>query len=63
MVDFVNNKLSATFNASMQDMMSAVIGMDSEIKPMSLVMNNYPMQNFDIRFEEDLSKVRKMLAR
>ena len=63
MVDFVNNKLSATFNASMQDMMSAVMGMDSEIKPMSLVMNNYPMQNFDIRFEEDLSKVRKMLAR
>jgi hypothetical protein len=58
----VNNKVSATFNASMQDMMSAVMGMDSEIKPMSLVMNNYPMQNFDILFEEDLSKVRKMLA-
>ena len=62
-VDFVNNKLSATFNASMQDMISAVMGMDSEIKPMSLVMNNYPMQNFDILFEEDLSKVRKMLDR
>ena len=63
MVDFVNNKVSATFNASMQDMMSVVMGMDGEIKPMSLVMNNYPMQNFDILFEEDLSKVRKMLDR
>ena len=44
-------------------MMSVVMGMDGEIKPMSLVINNYPMQNFDILFEEDLSKVRKMLDR
>jgi hypothetical protein len=66
MVDFENNKVSATFNASMQDMMAYYMGMGGEAKPLSLVMSNYPIQNFDVYFEEgedEYVKFKKMLSK